>query len=177
MGIRAAFVTRVTLWSGDRVRRLGALVFGLGAWREWDRIDDEPPHFGMEVGRAALRLGSGLILGGAVKVTLDHYQQSQEKCEQARQARRQLVEELRDVRQRTASATMSMIKAHKSTEAYAEQMSVLIDCRVVLLKLKHTMELLRQHEPHRIRARLSAEAGWLSGGAERRICRPLLRSQ
>ena len=36
-----------------------------------------------------------------------------------------------------------MIKAHKSTEAYAEQMSVLIDCRVALLKLKHTMELLR----------------------------------
>ena len=37
-------------------------------------------------------------LGGAVKVALDRYQQSQEKNEQARQTRRQLVEELCDVR-------------------------------------------------------------------------------
>lgn len=120
---------------------LGALVFGLGVLAGWMWVDDQPPHFGVEVARATLTLGSGLILGGAVKVALDHYQQAQDKGEQARQSRRQLVGELRDVRQRTASAQL-MIMAQKSTEAYAEQMSVLIDCRVVLLKLKHTMELL-----------------------------------
>lgn len=101
-----------------------------------------PPHFGIDVARAALTLGSGLILGGAVKVALDHYQQSQEKREQGREARQQLVEELRDVRQRAEGARL-MIKAHKTTESYAEQMSVLIDCHVTLLKLKHTLELLR----------------------------------
>ena len=140
---RSSFLTRARPYGlAILFGALGALVFGLGALAGWIWIGHEPPHFGVEVGRAALTLGSGLILGGAVKVTLDHYQQSQEKCEQARQSRRQLVEELRNVRQRTASARL-MIKAHKSTEAYAEQMSVLIDCRVALLKLKHTMELLR----------------------------------
>jgi hypothetical protein len=77
-----------------------------------------------------------------VTVALDHYQQSQEKGEHDRTARQQLVEELREVRQQTESARR-MIKAHKTTEAYAEQMSVLIDCHVTLLKLKHTMDLLR----------------------------------
>jgi len=140
---RSSFITRARPYGlAILLVALGALVFGLGAFAGWIWIDVQPQHFGVEVARAALTLGSGLILGGAVKVALDHYQQSQEKSEQAAQAHRQLVEELRDVRRRAASARL-MIKAHKSTQAYAEQMSVLIDCRVALLKLKHTMELLR----------------------------------
>lgn len=144
MGVnRSAFVGRVKPYGlAILFCALGAAVFVVGVLAGLLWVDYQPPHFGVEVARAALTLGSGLILGGGVKVALDHYQQAQDKSEQARQARRQLVEELRDVRWRTASARL-MIKAHKSTEAYAEQMSVLIDCRVVLLKLKHTMELLR----------------------------------
>jgi hypothetical protein len=36
-----------------------------------------------------------------------------------------------------------MIQAHRSADAYAAQMSVLIDCRVRLLKVEYTMDLLR----------------------------------
>ncbi len=52
---------------------VGGALFGFDFYRK------SPQHFGVEVGKTVLALGTGLILGGALKVTLDLYQAAQQK--------------------------------------------------------------------------------------------------
>lgn len=143
MGVRRSSVIMWTKSYGLALvlAAVGVLLLGIGIGLGSAFIHRQP-HFGVDIARAALTLGSGLILGGAVKAALDHYQQSQASLEQDRESRRQLVEDLRDIHERTECARQ-MIQAHRSADAYAAQMSVLIDCQVRLLKVENTMDLLR----------------------------------
>jgi hypothetical protein len=118
----------------------GAIVFGLGAVIG-SRFNGQPqPHFGLDIARAILTLGSGLILGGAVKVMLDGLQAAQKERQDEHELRERLLAELRDVHDRAENARL-MIAAQRSAEAYNEQMRALIGCQVVLLKIKRTLDL------------------------------------
>jgi hypothetical protein len=129
----------------------GETAFGLAIVLGYSLLDKPQPHFGTEVAKATLALGTGLILGGALKAMLDRYQEVQkqraedhERVQKQREEddelRERLLAELRDVHDRAEGARL-MIAAHKSVETYAAQMRSLIGCQVVLLKVKRTLEL------------------------------------
>jgi hypothetical protein len=112
----------------------------------WDQA-----RFGPDVAKAVLGLGSGLILGGALKYLLDRYQEDQkkrevehelreQKREEDHEVRERLLGDLRDVYDRTERARL-MINAHRSAQAYDAQMRELIGCQAALLKVKRTLDL------------------------------------
>jgi hypothetical protein len=115
--------------------------------------DDDPSNFCLELARASLTFGIGLILGGAVKLWLDSYQETQKRLDEERvearkkenevhEVRERLLADLRDVYDRTETARL-MVTAHKTGDAYGEQMQKLIGCQAVLLKFKRSLDLRR----------------------------------
>jgi hypothetical protein len=98
------------------------------------------PGFGLEVAKSLLALGTGLILGGALKALLDLYQESGKEQKEAHELSERLLGDLRDVYNRTEQARLT-IKAHQSASAYGEQMQILIGCEAALLKFKRSLEL------------------------------------
>jgi hypothetical protein len=74
MGVRRSSVIRWTKSYGLALVLFaaGVLFLGIGVGLGIAFIHRQP-HFGVDIARAALTLGSGLILGGAVKAALDHY--------------------------------------------------------------------------------------------------------
>jgi hypothetical protein len=117
----------------------GLVVGGLGAILGFQSDNQPLPQFGLELAKAALTLGTGLILGGAVKVMLDRYQEALKERQEDHELRERLLADLRDVHDRTESARL-MVNAHRSAKAYGEQMRDLI-CQVTLLKIKRTLDL------------------------------------
>lgn len=128
---------------------VGAMGFVIGT-----SLDAQDPNtFDLELAKALLTLGTGLILGGAVKVLLDQFQSAQ-KTREEEQTRRasQVVEEqarherlladLRDVHDRAENVRL-MVAAHRSAKTYGEHMRSLIGCQVVLLKVKRTLDVSR----------------------------------
>jgi hypothetical protein len=98
------------------------------------------PGFGLNFANAMLALSSGLILGGAVKLLLDSYQESQKQRDEQYDLRERLLEDLRNVYLRVECARL-MVKAYNVAAAYGEQMSDLIGCQAVLLKVKRSLDL------------------------------------
>jgi hypothetical protein len=99
-----------------------------------------PQHFGIEVGKTVLALGTGLILGGALKVMLDQYQAAQQKQAQEHELHERLLSDLRNIHDQAETARLT-IAAHRSAKAYGEQMQRLIGCQVGLLKIKRSIDL------------------------------------
>ena len=99
-----------------------------------------PQHFGVEVGKTVLALGTGLILGGALKVMLDQYQAAQQKQAREHELQERLLSDLRNIHDQAETARL-MIAAHRSAKAYGEQMQRLIGCQVGLLKIKRSIDL------------------------------------
>jgi hypothetical protein len=118
----------------------GAAIVGVGAGLGFSVDDEASPGFSLELAKAMVTLGSGLILGGAVKVLLDRYQEAQKDRAEDHELRERLLADLRGVHDRTESARL-MVKAHRSAKTYGEQMRDLIGCQVVLLKVKRTLDL------------------------------------
>jgi hypothetical protein len=119
---------------------LGLAVGCGGAWVGFSFYAKSPQHFGVEVGKAILALGTGLILGGALKAMLDMYQATQEQRAGDHELRERLLSDLRNVHDQAETARL-MIAAHRSAKAYGEQMRHLIGCQVVLLKIKRSLDL------------------------------------
>jgi hypothetical protein len=118
----------------------GLAVVGLGAILGFASDNEPQPHFGLELAKGALTLGSGLILGGAVKVLLDRYQQALKERQDEHELRERLLGDLRNVHDRTES-TRLMVNAHRSAQIYGDQMGDLIGCQVTLLKIKRSLDL------------------------------------
>lgn len=116
---------------------VGLVVGGVGVFVG---LKSHGSGFGSNFANSMLALSSGLILGGGVKLLLDSFQESQKKRHEQRELRERLITELRDAYLRTDHARL-MVSAHKSAEAYAEQMSELIGCQAVLLSVKRSLDL------------------------------------
>jgi hypothetical protein len=118
----------------------GLAVIALGCLLGWCFNRHPQPNFGLDIAKATLTLGSGFILSGAVKVMLDRYQQTQKDRQEDHELRERLLADLRGVYDRAETARL-MVAAHRSAEAYGEQMRGLIGCHVVLLKVRRTLDL------------------------------------
>jgi hypothetical protein len=116
---------------------VGLAVGGLGVFIG---MKSHGSGFGANFANSMLALSSGLILGGGVKLLIDSFQESQRKRREQRELRERLLNDLRDVYLRTEHARL-MVKAHKSAEAYAEQMSELIGCQAMILRVKRSLDL------------------------------------
>jgi hypothetical protein len=116
---------------------VGLAVGGLGVFVG---LKSHGSGFGSNFANSMLALSSGLILGGGVKLLLDSFQESQKKRHEQRELRERLLNDLRDVYLRTEHARL-MVRAHKSAETYAQQMSELIGCQAVLLRVKRSLDL------------------------------------
>lgn len=114
---------------------VGIAIFGVGVGVLFFYIEKPEPHFAIEVGRAALTLGTGIILGGAVKVLLDRYQDGVADKKKAHELTERLLADLRDVHDRAEAARLM----HADT--YRQHVGELIRCQVVLLKVKRTLDL------------------------------------
>jgi hypothetical protein len=136
--------SRGTAWKALKSAKLlilfvavGLAVGGLGAFIG---MRCHGAGFGSNFANAMLALSSGLILGGAVKLLLDSYQESQKKRDEQHELRERLLDDLRDVYLQVERARL-MVKAHKTAQAYDEQMSHLIGCQAVLLRVKRSLDL------------------------------------
>jgi hypothetical protein len=123
----------------------GSCLFAAGALAGYSLNARTPDKFGLELAKALLTLGSGLILGGAVKILLDRFQASAKEKEEERAARERLLADLRLVHDRAESARL-LIAAHRSAKTYGEQMRDLIGCQVVLLKVKRILDVRRDSD-------------------------------
>lgn len=121
---------------------LGFMVGIVGGFVGFHFNGRSSPNFGVDVGKALLAVGSGLILSGALKMLLDRYQAAQKKRDDEHELRERLLGNLRDVYERSETARL-MINAHRSGEAYFAHMQELIGCQAVLLKFKRTLDLRR----------------------------------
>jgi hypothetical protein len=121
---------------------IAIIVFGLGvgALGTLYGMSCDRAHFGASVATAIVALGSGIILGGGVKLFLDSYQESKHKRDEWDELRERLLGDLRDVYLRTESARL-MISANQSATVYGEQMQQLIGCQAALLKVKRSIYL------------------------------------
>jgi hypothetical protein len=132
---------------------IGAGVGAIGVIIGVGLDGQNPDKFELELTKALLTLGTGLILGGAVKVVLDQLQNAQ-RVRAEDQARRatQLAEEqarherllgdLRHVHDRAENVRL-MVAAQRSAKTYGDHMRALIGCQVVLLKVKRTLDVSR----------------------------------
>jgi hypothetical protein len=111
---------------------VGGAVLGVHAAR------NPSVPFGLDLARDTVTLGSGFILGGALKALLDSYREAQKEQVEAHELRERLLADIRDVYDQVERARL-MIKARGS--AYGEQMQILIGCQANLLKLKRSVEL------------------------------------
>jgi hypothetical protein len=127
---------------------MAGAVFGLHAAR------NPSVPFDLDLARDTVTLGSGFILGGALKALLDSYREAQKEQVEAHELRERLLGDIRDVYDQAERARL-MIKARGS--AYGEQMQVLIGCQAKLLKLKRSVELrwnvLNHIDPNGMRLR------------------------
>jgi hypothetical protein len=119
---------------------VGVAVGLAGAVVGFHFYGQSPQHFGVEVGKTVLALGTGLILGGALKVMLDQYQATQLKQARDHELQERLLSDLRNIHDQAETARL-MIAAHRSAKAYGEQMQRLIGCQVGLLKIKRSIDL------------------------------------
>lgn len=108
---------------------------GAGAALLYLYIDEPEPHFAIEIGRASLTLGTGLILGGAVKLMLDRYQDEVADKKKALELRERLLADLRDVHDRAEAARLM------DPDTGSQPVRELIRCQVVLLKVKRSLDL------------------------------------
>ncbi len=127
--LRLADNVMLVLWA------VGIAIIGVGMGLLFFFIKKPEPHFAIEIGRAALTLGTGIILGGAVKMMLDRYQDGVADKKKAHELRERLLADLRDVHDR-AEATRLM---HVDTDS--QHLRELIRCQVVLLKVKRSLDL------------------------------------
>ena len=122
-------------WLAFSLTALGLMVGAAGFF-----VGRSSVHFGGDLGKALLTLGSGLILSGAVKVLLDQYQEQQRRRDDDHALRERLLADLRDVYDRMERARL-MVTAHKSGNTYFKHMKDLIGCEAVLLKFKRTLDV------------------------------------
>ena len=101
-----------------------------------------PKQFELELAKALLTLATGLILGGAVKVLLDHFQETAKLRDEEQARHERLLADLRGVHDR-AERVRLMVSAHRSAKAYGQHMQALIGCQVLLLKIKRTLDVSR----------------------------------
>jgi hypothetical protein len=114
---------------------VGIAILGAGVGVLYFFIEEPEPHFAIEIGRAALTLGTGIILGGAVKMMLDRYQDRVADKKKAHELRERLLADLRDVHDRAEAARLM----HADTDS--QHVRELIRCQVVLLKVKRSLDL------------------------------------
>jgi hypothetical protein len=119
---------------------VGATVAVIGGVLGYLVARQPSPPFTLELAKATLTLGSGLILGGALKVLLDQYQVAQKEHEEAHELQERLLGDIRGVYDQTERARLT-IRAQGSATTYDEQMQMLIGCQAVLLKFKRSLEL------------------------------------
>jgi hypothetical protein len=125
---------------------VGLAIFGGGAALGYKFNDTPEPQFVDDIARAGLALGTGLILGGALKFMLEAYQRGIEQRGELQELCQRLWAELRDVHDRTENARLTL-QAHRSAEAYNQLMGDLIGCEVRLRKVKRTLDLRRDDLP------------------------------
>ncbi len=114
---------------------VGIATFGFGVWVLFFYMEKLEAHPAIEVGRAALTLGTGIILGGAVKTMLDRHQDRVADKKKAHELTERLLADLRDVHDRAEAARL----VH--ADIYRQHVDELIRCQVVLLKVKRTLDL------------------------------------
>ena len=102
-------------------------------------VEEPYLHFATELGKTALALGTGLILGGALKIMLDRYHETVAKKQKAHELRERLLADLRDVHDRAEAARL--MHADMSGDTYRQHVRELIRCQVVLLKVKRSLDL------------------------------------
>jgi hypothetical protein len=119
---------------------LGVTVCVVGAVLGIHFARDPSTPFGLDLARDTVTLGTGLILGGALKALLDRYQQAQKEQVETHELRERLLADIRDVYDQTERARL-MVRARGSAEAYGDQMQILIGCQAKLLRLKRSLEL------------------------------------
>ena len=117
-------------------------MFAVGAFVGYSLDAQRPDKFGLEFAKALLTLGSGLVLGGTVKILLDRFQALAKEKEEERVALERLLADLRLVHDRAETARL-LIAAHRSAKTYGEEMRDLIGCQVLLLKVKRILDVRR----------------------------------
>ena len=119
---------------------IGIGVFGVGAILGYSLDGQQPDKPGLELAKALLTLGTGFMLGGALKVVLDRYQDSARRRQEEHDRYERLLADLRLVHDRAERARL-MVAAHRSASTYGKQMRDPIGCQVVLLKIKRILEV------------------------------------
>jgi hypothetical protein len=114
---------------------LGTICLAVGAVLLLIYIGQPETHVAIEIGRAAITLGIGFILGGALKIMLDRYQDEVADKKKAHELRERLLADLRDVYDRAEAARLM----HADTDG--QHVRELIRCQVVLLKVKRSLDL------------------------------------
>jgi hypothetical protein len=141
---------------------LGVMVGAGGVVLGSNFNGESSPSFWVELAKALLSLGTGLILGGALKALLDAYQGKRKQREEDYELRERLLGDLRDVYDRMERARL-MISAYKSGNDYFDHMRELIGCQAMLLKFKRAVDIrgdsTKDVDPHSVY--LSKTIGYL----------------
>ena len=94
----------------------------------------DPDKFGLEAAKAALTLGTGLVLGGVLKLVLDRNADRAQLQDEAAKRFDRLLADMRGIHERLETARM-LIAAHRTAKTYGERIRDAIDAHVLLLKL------------------------------------------
>ena len=116
---------------------LAALVFwAIAAAFGLSLNNARPDQFGLEAAKAALTVGTGLFLGGVLKLALDRHADTRQRQEQASIRFDRLLSDMRDVHEQLETSRL-LIAAHRSSKTYRDRMGGVISAHVLLSKLAH----------------------------------------
>ncbi len=139
MGIGAWFqrVTR-TRWVLPLVFVVAAILIASFGWFLVMRSATLSAAFRLDAAKSALTIGTGLVLGGALKFVLDSHTDARGARDRATARRADQLMGLRTVHDRVEGARL-LIPAHRSAETYGELMRDLIDGQVTLLDIRRSL--------------------------------------